>query len=86
MWFIILKAPEKCWHFFRPDVFITGHSCFNVIKDPAGNTLEQYQEAVCVHFSTNKVSWGIQRHLNQHAAFENGTMQLHGVMAVIALY
>lgn len=27
------------------------------------------QEAVCVHLASDKVSWGTQRHRNQHEAF-----------------
>lgn len=43
------------------------------------------QEAVRVHLASDKVSWGTQRHRNQHEAFGNGTMSLHGGMALISL-
>lgn len=43
------------------------------------------QEAVCVHLASDKVSWGTQRHRNQPEAFGNGTMALHGGMALISL-
>lgn len=43
------------------------------------------QEAVCVHLASDKVSWGTQRHRNQHEAFGNGTMARHEGMALISL-
>lgn len=43
------------------------------------------QVALHVHSASDKVSWGKQRHRDQHEAFGNGTMPLHEGMALISL-